>query len=158
MMEGLTPPRPEWVGVFRGESGAGGVEVRVGPFPGVSAATVAHEVHRFFGTLESLLTHLDAQVPANADELTTDHLEAILEACAWAHAEWVRLHPFTNGNGRTARLLANYLAMRYGLPPFVRLRPRPDAGYGSAAVKAMTGDWQAAIPVFRAFLAEVNGP
>ena len=37
-----------------------------------------------------------------------------------------------NSNGRTARMWANSLAMRYSLPPFVHLRPRPDDGYGGA--------------------------
>ena len=53
-----------------------------------------------------------------------------------AHAEWVRIHPFANGNGRTARLWANYLLVRYGLIPVVRLRPRPEGGYGWATVRA----------------------
>lgn len=67
-------------------------------------------------------------------------------------AEWVRIHPFANGNGRTARLWANFLAMRYGVPPFVRLRPRPGAGYGEAGAKAMQGDWKPTAAVFRRLL------
>lgn len=39
--------------------------------------------------------------------------------------------------------------MRYGLPPFVRLRPRPDGGYGAACSKAMEGDWTPTAQVFR---------
>ncbi|MGD9884339.1 MAG: Fic family protein [Reyranella sp.] len=58
------------------------------------------------------------------------------------NAEWVRIHPFANGNGRTALLWANSLAMRYGLPTFGRLRPRPDGNYGIVSRKAMLGDWE----------------
>ncbi|WP_366522456.1 Fic family protein [Flagellatimonas centrodinii] len=76
-------------------------------------------------------------------------LAAVLEVCAWAHAEWVRIHPFANGNGRSARLWANGIAMRYNLPPFVRLRPRPDAGYAAAGAQAMRGNWQPTVTVFR---------
>jgi Fic family protein len=61
----------------------------------------------------------------------------------------VRIHPFANGNGRTARLWANFIAMRYGLEAFVRVRPRPDGGYANAAAEAMQGRWQATVPVFR---------
>ncbi|MFP5232432.1 MAG: Fic family protein [Acidobacteriota bacterium] len=56
------------------------------------------------------------------------------------HAEWIRIHPFANGNGRTARLWANLVAMRYGLPPSIRLRPRPNLGYREAPARAMHGD------------------
>ena len=64
----------------------------------------------------------------------------------------VRIHPFANGNGRTARLWANFLALRYGLPPFIRLRPRPDDGYGDAGNEAMRGNWEPTAAVFRRML------
>ena len=71
---------------------------------------------------------------------------------AWVHAEWVRIHAFANGNGRTARLWSNSPAMRYGLPPFVCLRPRPNTGYGGAGAKAMHGNWETTARVFRRLL------
>ena len=82
-------------------------------------------------------------------DLTTDDLTAVLTLCAWVHSEWVRIHPFANGNGRTARLWVNSIAMRYGLPPFLRIRPRPDSGYGRAASSAMQGDWRPTVALFR---------
>jgi len=86
------------------------------------------------------------------DEPNADQLAAILDLCAWVHAEWVRIHPFANGNGRTARLWANSIAIRYGLPPFIRLRPRPNSGYAEAGAKAMRGDWEPTAIVFRGLL------
>ncbi len=97
------------------------------------------------------MAQLDEDLPVGK-ELDADELAAIIDLCAWAHAEWVRIHPFTNGSGRTARLWANFLAMRYGLPPFVRLRPRPDAGYEDDGAKAMQGDWKPTAVVFRRLL------
>jgi Fic/DOC family len=80
-------------------------------------------------------------------------LQAVLELCTWARAEWVRIHPLANGNGRTARLLANCLAMRYGLPAFVRPRPRPDADeYGWASERAMHDDWKPTVGFFHLLL------
>jgi hypothetical protein len=70
----------------------------------------------------------------------------------WAHAQWVRIHPLANGNGRTERLWANMILMRYGLPPAVALRPRPGGGYASAGVAAMRGQWQPTVDVFRQLL------
>jgi hypothetical protein len=62
------------------------------------------------------------------------------------------IHPFANGNGRTARLWVNSISMRYNLPPFLRLRPRPDAGYGDAGAEAMRGNWQPTIAMVRRHL------
>lgn len=40
----------------------------------------------------------------------------VIETAAWAHIELIRMHPFKDGNGRTARLLADYIFKRAGLP------------------------------------------
>ena len=40
-----------------------------------------------------------------------------IELAAWTHAEFVRIHPFPDGNGRTSRLLMNYQLMAQGFPP-----------------------------------------
>ena len=40
-----------------------------------------------------------------------------IELAAWIHAEFVRIHPFTDGNGRTARLIMNYSLMSNGFLP-----------------------------------------
>ncbi|MBA3961352.1 MAG: Fic family protein [Chthoniobacterales bacterium] len=77
---------------------------------------------------------------------------------SWAHNEWARIHPFANGNGRTARLWANWIAMRYGLAPFVRLRPRPAGmAYAEAAAAGMAGQSDAMVPVFRDMLVDLLG-
>lgn len=39
-----------------------------------------------------------------------------LAYAAWTHAEFVRIHPFPDGNGRTARLLMNYQLLQDGFP------------------------------------------
>ena len=35
-----------------------------------------------------------------------------IELAAWTHAEFVRIHPFLDGNGRTSRLLMNYQLLK----------------------------------------------
>lgn len=42
---------------------------------------------------------------------------AIVEAVAVVHTELVLIHPFREGNGRTARMLATLMALQAGLPP-----------------------------------------
>lgn len=45
-----------------------------------------------------------------------DVLNAI-ELAAWTHAEFVKIHPYPDGNGRTSRLLMNYQLMVKGFLP-----------------------------------------
>lgn len=40
-----------------------------------------------------------------------------IEYAAWTHAEFVRIHPFIDGNGRTSRLLMNFQLMAAGFLP-----------------------------------------
>lgn len=40
-----------------------------------------------------------------------------IELAAWTHAEFVKIHPFVDGNGRTSRMLMNYQLMAGGFLP-----------------------------------------
>ena len=40
-----------------------------------------------------------------------------IELSAWTHAEFVKIHPFIDGNGRTSRLIMNYQLMSNGFLP-----------------------------------------
>lgn len=51
-----------------------------------------------------------------ADLQYRDDLNPI-ELSAWTHAEFVRIHPFMDGNGRTSRLIMNYQLMINGFLP-----------------------------------------
>jgi cell filamentation protein len=42
-----------------------------------------------------------------------DHLDCL----AFAHYEFVRIHPFNNGNGRTGRIVMNLVALKCGYKP-----------------------------------------
>lgn len=151
IMRSLQAPDPQFIGKFRGEAGVEDIEVRIGRHRGAPARDIATALRDFEARLRQAVALLDDLLPAGT-ELDADGVSAVIDLCAWAHAEWTRIHPFANGNGRTARFWANSLAMRYGLPPFVRLRPRPDGGYGAAGERAMRGDWEAMAMVFRDML------
>jgi len=153
IMRGLAVPNAAMVGGFRGEAGLHDIEVRIGRHRGIAPANVAQALSDYERRLQQAVQRLDELIPTGA-ELSVDQLAAVIELCSWAHAEWVRIHPFANGNGRVARLWANGVAMRYGLPPFVRLRPRPDGGYDSACEAAMRGDRSVTYSLFHAMLNE----
>lgn len=50
-------------------------------------------------------------------ELTERKFENVIELAAWTHSEFVRIHPFVDGNGRTSRLIMNYQLMANGFLP-----------------------------------------
>ncbi len=156
-MAGLDVPNRSYVGRFRGEPGLETVGVRIGQHAGVPPSEVAAGLVAFERKLQRAVEILDARY-APGQELDEDGLDAVIDLSAWAHAEWIRIHPFANGNGRTARIWANWIFMRYGVPPVVRLRPRPDGGYGRAGAAAMVGDPGPTAVVFRRMLADVSPP
>lgn len=57
-----------------------------------------------------------------------DALEPAPQAIFAAHFELTAIHPFADGNGRTARLLMNLLLLRAGYPP-VAVRPEDRKAY-----------------------------
>jgi len=77
----------------------------------------------------------------------------VVEMTAFLHHRFVAIHPFTDGNGRVARLLGNLYLLRHGYPPIVLEqknrqeyyrtlrdadlgRPEPFAEFIAAAVNA----------------------
>jgi fido (protein-threonine AMPylation protein) len=107
----------------------------------VSAANVWAELRAFEASLRAQVTAMDADHPYTGPGAPSGSTDGVVELAAWVHGEWIRIHPFVNGNGRIARVWANWVALRYGLPPFVRLRPRPAGNtYVSAAERSMAGD------------------
>lgn len=158
-MHALASSGSEPPGIYRGESGLEDYDVEVGDQPGAPAARVADELRAFDHTLAAQLEALDRTIrPSHVEDLTADTVHAVLILCAWAHGEWVRIHPFPNGNGRTARMLVNSIALRYGLPAFLRLRPRPGRDYAWVAQQAMRGRWEAAVPLFARLYEEALPP
>lgn len=126
-----------------------GYEVRIGQRRGVASALVPQQLERFESAMHRAVSVLDTVIPEQSVPADTAQLRSVLTLCAYAHGEWVRIHPFANGNGRTARIWANWCALRYGLPPFVRLKPRPGGGpYATAAALSMRGDHQVMVAVF----------
>lgn len=48
-------------------------------------------------------------------EEASDYIEEVISIAAWIHHRITYIHPFREGNGRTARLAANLILERYGL-------------------------------------------
>jgi fido (protein-threonine AMPylation protein) len=130
-------------GGFRGDAHPALIdyEVTVGGLSTTRACDVSSEIRQIMIELERRVSDLD-DLDAQADPtiLIPDFVEEVLDTAAWLHCEWVRAHPFVNGNGRTARMWVLWLSGRYGLPQLLPLRPRPDMGYNAASQLGVTGD------------------
>lgn len=75
-----------------------------------------------------------------------------IELAAWTHAEFVRIHPFADGNGRTSRLLMNYQLLKCGyLPVSVAKENRLDY-YNALEEYAARGN----LNIFADFVAELE--
>ena len=57
------------------------------------------------------------QVKSFYSDLAYKYGNNAIELAAWTHAEFVRIHPFTDGNGRTSRMIMNYQLMLHGFLP-----------------------------------------
>jgi Fic family protein len=63
-----------------------------------------------------------------------------LETAFDAHERLVTIHPFSDGNGRTARLLMNLLLLRAGYPPLVIVPEQRPAYHDSLQAVQLHGD------------------
>jgi len=128
-------------------------EVRVGTHDAVPARDVVDELDVFEEHMQIAVGAIDSQLPAGVTPHIPGMLGSVLTLAASAHGEWVRIHPFANGNGRIGRVWGNWVLIRYGLPAVLRLRPRPAGDpYAQAALHSMSGDHQPMIGVLNTMI------
>jgi fido (protein-threonine AMPylation protein) len=152
-------PHPDYVGHVRDSDPRFpcliDYEVAVGSAEGVKASQVPAALDSFIRAIRQVASSLDRAVPAGTIARSRPEVQAIVRLCAYTHGEWIRIHPFANGNGRTARVWANWIAVRYGLPAFVRIKPRPDGAlFAGAAGASMRGDHGPTEAMFARMLAD----
>ncbi|MEJ7661193.1 MAG: Fic family protein [Hymenobacter sp.] len=102
----------DWAGQWR----------RTVPNVGAYLPPAAGRVPQLLYEFVDELRHRQQQLPA------TPTTEATAGLLAYAHHRLVAIHPFTNGNGRTARLFTNLLAYQYGYQEVILYQRAPGAG------------------------------
>lgn len=88
----------DWAGKWRT------TQVAVGQLETPEPSQVLQLIYQFIDSLNFKINNsLTAQ----------EHLECLV----FAHYEFVRIHPFQNGNGRTGRIIMNLVALKFGYQP-----------------------------------------
>ena len=79
-----------------------------------------------------------------------DSIDKIVKALAVVHTELLLIHPFRDGNGRVARLLATLMALQAELPPldFGSLKGRRRKAYYAATQAGLDRDYKPMEDVF----------
>jgi len=67
-----------------------------------------------------------------------------IDCLVYAHYEFIRIHPFNNGNGRTGRILMNLIALKFGYRPLELYYRQGDSRkiYIEAMKSADKGDFE----------------
>jgi Fic/DOC family len=154
---GVTVPHPDYVGNVRDSDPSHpclvDYEVTVGGIAGTPARDVPAALDAFVLAAAASTSAIDLDVPVGSLPSEPSVVAGIIQLSATMHGKWIQIHPFANGNGRIARLWANWIAIRYGLPAFVRVKPRPDdVLFAGAARLSMQGDYRPTEALFASML------
>jgi Fic family protein len=72
----------------------------------------------FFATPEETPIKMQELIEWFRKERETNEVNPIILSALF-HYKFIRIHPFDDGNGRTARILMNFILMQFGFPPVI---------------------------------------
>lgn len=72
----------------------------------------------YFATPEETGAEMTALLDWYTKKSQEENVNPILLAAEF-HYKFIRIHPFDDGNGRTARILMNFILMKFGYPPTI---------------------------------------
>ena len=104
------------------------------------------DLHQVAGAIDFLCYQIETRVKLLEMQWSglepTERVTRLAVSIAEAVGTFIRIHPFLNGNGRTSRLLWQWFCNRFGVPPQVRVAPRPSDAtpYATCMAAAMSGD------------------
>lgn len=114
----------DWAGKWRQ------IDVTVGKIKPPAPANVPIKMYQFLDNLNFKIKN------------ASDRSERI-DCITYAHYEFIKIHPFNNGNGRTGRLLMNLVCLIFGFKPLQLYHRQGDSRmvYINALQTADTGDF-----------------
>lgn len=101
-----------------------------------------------------LMESLERKTLARFTPCLFPEIKEVVQSLAVVHTELVLIHPFREGNGRTARVLATLMALQAGLPPlnFDGIRGKNKQAYFAAVQAGMDYNYQPMEAVFEAVI------
>ena len=97
-----------------------------------------------------IVSELMQKLFAEYEKEWNDH-HPVIKACL-LHGEFVKIHPFIDGNGRTARLILNFELMKYGYTPIVITKERRAEYYEALDIAHTTLDYSKFVRLISDFL------
>lgn len=102
--------------------------------------TVTGEIF-YFATPEETPSKMFDLLNWYSQKTKEENVNPILVAAEF-HYRFIRIHPFDDGNGRTARILMNFILMQFGFPPVI-IKTEDKANYFAALQMADAGNIEA---------------
>jgi Fic family protein len=109
--------------------------------------TQTGEIH-YFAKPEETPAKMEELVHWYREQLEREDANPIFVAALFHH-RFINIHPFDDGNGRTGRLLMNFILMKYGFPPAI-IKTEDKLNYYRALQQADGG----AVDVFVEYIAK----
>ena len=97
----------------------------------------------YFATPEETPAKMHDLLAWFTEKITQKNVNPILVAAEF-HYKFIRIHPFDDGNGRTARILMNFILMQFHYPPVI-IKTEDKANYFAALQLADAGNIEAFI-------------
>lgn len=71
------------------------------------------EYYKVAELMKMLFDDLDYKI----DSIDCENIESIIELVTWFEYKFIWIHPYANTNGRTGRMLSNFILVKLGYPP-----------------------------------------
>lgn len=144
-------PLPYYAGNYRADDQSKpclAQDVQVDNIPGAPFGDVSRLMRELSSEMRQWIVATDRYVASGPSPV--NRARAVLQLAAVYSGRFLKIHPFLNCNGRTSRMIANYILHRYDYPmPYYRPYPRPGVPYGRAAAACMVGNF---VPMFQYLL------
>jgi Fic family protein len=96
------------------------------------------EIHEYSSPQETPILMKELM---NTYDRSVKNVQHPIMTAVFFHHQFVAIHPFDDGNGRVARLLTNYILLRYNYPPVV-IKTENKEEYLTVLQKADSGDYE----------------
>jgi fido (protein-threonine AMPylation protein) len=78
---------------------------------------VSEKIHGFEKDMIYKIAHIAARPDPKHKKQYKRWVESVFDLAAWTQHKLVAIHPFSEGNGRVARLMTNVVLRRFHMPP-----------------------------------------